>query len=72
MKLHQGQVWKQGEEYLLIVEWSRMEIGYKVITDLVTRTGARQVTTKKEFCRLLKGAVLMDDEEVKLLSGRGK
>ena len=49
-----------------------MEIGYKVIKDLVTRTGARQVATKKEFCRLLKGAVLMDDEEVKLLSGRGK
>ena len=72
MKLQQGQVWKQGEEYLLIVEWSRMEIGYKVIKDLVTRTGARQVATKKEFCRLLKGAVLMDDDEVKLLSGRGK
>ena len=70
MKLHQGQVWKQGEEYLLIVDWSRMEIGYKVIKDLVTRVGERHTVSKKEFCRLLKGAVLMEEEEVKLLSGR--
>ncbi len=70
MKLHQGQVWKQGEEYMLIVDWSRMEIGYKVVKDLVTRVGDRHTVSKKEFCRLLKGATLMEEEEVKLLSGR--
>ncbi len=70
LRLHQGQVWKKGEEYILIVEWSRMEITYKPMTDLVTRAGPRHTVTKKEFCRLIKGAELMDEEVVRQLSER--
>lgn len=59
MKLEQGQIWKQGEDYLRIVKWSRMEIEYKQISNLETGEGTHHTATKKEFCRLIKGAELM-------------
>ena len=31
MKLQQGQIWKQGEEYYRIVKWERLSIDYKVM-----------------------------------------
>ena len=64
MTLQQGQVWKQGEDYLRIVEWSRMEIVYKVMKDMTTRVGTQHRVTKKEFCRMLKGARLLAPEEI--------
>ena len=64
MTLQQGQVWKQGEDYLRIVEWSRMEIVYKIMKDMTTRVGTQHRVTKKEFCRMLKGARLLAPEEV--------
>ena len=33
MKLEQGQIWKQGDDYLRIVEWSRLSIEYKSMKD---------------------------------------
>lgn len=59
MRLEQGQVWKQGDAYYRIVEWARMSIEYKLITDPLTREGALHKVTKKEFCRLIKGAELV-------------
>lgn len=64
IRLHQGQVWKQGDDYLRIVEWSRMEIVYKTMKDMTTREGSQHRVTKKEFCRMLKGATLLAPEEV--------
>ena len=64
MTLEQGQVWKKGEDYLRIVEWSRMEIVYKLMKDMTTRVGTQHRVTKKEFCRMLKGARLLALEEV--------
>ena len=64
MTLEQGQVWKKGEDYLRIVEWSRMEIVYKLMKDMTTRVGTQHRVTKKEFCRMLKGARLLTPEEV--------
>ena len=64
MTLEQGQVWKKGEDYLRIVEWSRMEIVYKLMKDMTTRVGTQHRVTKKEFCRMLKGARLLAPEEV--------
>lgn len=69
MKLEQGQVWKQGADYLRIVDWSRMEIVYKTMKDLSTRVGTQHRVTKKEFCRMLKDAKLLTPEEVTELSG---
>ena len=68
MKLRQGQVWKVGEEYVLIVHWERLAIGYETMKDLTTREGTHHQATKKEFCRLLKNATLLNDEAVRELS----
>lgn len=59
MKLQQGQVWKQGEQYFRIVHLERLEVGYKAMADLVTKDGKHRRATKKEFCRLIKGARLL-------------
>jgi hypothetical protein len=56
MKLCQGQVWKQGAEYIRIVRLERLEVEYKSMTSLADGTGTKIVTSKKDFCRLLKGA----------------
>lgn len=64
MKLEQGQIWKKGEDYLRIVEWERLSIEYKLMKDPATKEGTLHRVTKKEFCRLLKGAELMKLESL--------
>lgn len=59
MKLQQNQVWKQGDQYICIVDLERLKVKYKVMRDLITKEGEQHDATKKEFCRLLKGAVLV-------------
>jgi hypothetical protein len=56
MKLCQGQVWKKDGQYLRIVKLERLAVEYKVMVSLTTREGTAQTTSKKDFCRLLKGA----------------
>ncbi len=58
MHLEQGQIWKKGDEYLRIVTWERLAIEYKAMQDLDSKGGTLHQVTKKEFCRLIKGAVL--------------
>lgn len=60
MRLEQGQIWQKGEDFILITRWERHFIEYKTMKDLETRVGTIHELTKKEFCRLLKGASLMD------------
>lgn len=57
MKLEQGQIWKKGDEYIRIVEWARLSIEYKLMKNPTSKIGTTHRSTKKEFCRLLKGAV---------------
>jgi hypothetical protein len=59
MKLSQGQVWKQGKEYIRIVRLERLEVEYKSLLSLANKKGTLHVTSKKDFCRLLKGAKLL-------------
>ena len=59
MKLCQDQLWKQGKEYIRIVRLERLEVEYKSLTSLASKEGAKHVTSKKDFCRLLKGAALV-------------
>ena len=59
MKLRQGQVWKQGKEYIRIVRLERLEVEYKSLSSLASKEGAKHVTSKKDFCRLLKQARLL-------------
>ncbi|MEO6033735.1 MAG: hypothetical protein ABIQ35_00610 [Verrucomicrobiota bacterium] len=64
MKLQQGQTWKLGEQYIRIARLERLAVEYKIIADLVTKAGQRHRATKKEFCRLVKGAVLTTSEDL--------
>jgi hypothetical protein len=59
MKLRQNQVWKQGDEFLRIVVLERLEVRYKAVKNLATGEGKHHSVTKKEFCRLIKGATLL-------------
>jgi hypothetical protein len=65
MKLAQNQVYKQGEEYLRIVQLERLEVRYKAVVNLLTGEGEHHHVSKKEFCRLIKGATLLTQAEVK-------
>lgn len=69
MKLQQDQVWQQGDLYLRIVHWERLFIVYKAMKNLETREGTEHQVSKKEFCRLIKGAVLLTPQEVRAASG---
>jgi len=60
MKLQQGQIWKCANEFVRIVHLERLEVGYKSFKTLKSPEGVHQHTSKKDFCRLLKGAVLLD------------
>jgi len=62
MKLQQNQIWLKNGEYYRIVQLSRLEVQYKTLTDPLSGRGPHQQVTKKEFCRLLKGAVLQGAE----------
>ena len=59
MKLYQGQLWKQGEEFIRIVRLERLEVEYKSMAGPASREGTMHVTSKKDFCRLLKQARLL-------------
>ncbi len=59
MKLYQGQVWKQGKEYIRIVRLERLEVEYKSLASLASKVGTMHLTSKKDFCRLLKQAHLL-------------
>ena len=59
MKLCQGQVWKQGQEFIRIVRLERLEVEYKSLPSPTSKEGTKHVTSKKDFCRLLKQARLL-------------
>jgi hypothetical protein len=63
MKLEQGQIWKKDAEYYRIVKWARMAIEYKAMADPASKEGTLHQVTKKEFCRLIKGAMLLKPGE---------
>lgn len=63
IKLRQGQIWQQGEEYLRIVRLERLEVEYKSTIALAAKKGTHHRVSKKEFCRLLKNATLLPPAE---------
>lgn len=56
MKLQQGQVYRKDERYYRIVVRERLAIEYKEMPDLESGQGDHHRVSKKEFCRLIKGA----------------
>ena len=62
MKLVQGQIWKKGDEYIRLVERERLSVKYKVMGDPISGEGTMHELSKKEFCRLIKGAELLEQD----------
>ena len=62
IQLAQNQLWKKGDRYYRIVIWERLAIRYKEMDSPDATEGTLHDTSKKEFCRLIKGAELMDDK----------
>lgn len=63
LKLRQGQIWQQGEEFLRIVRLERLEVEYKSTITPTAKKGTHHRVSKKEFCRLLKKATLLPPAE---------
>ncbi len=59
VKLLQGQIWRSSEGYVRVVNLERLKVGYKKISNMESGEGTHHEATKKEFCRLLKGATLV-------------
>lgn len=62
MKLLQNQLYKKDADYIRVVELARLAVSYKIMQDPVEGEGETHLVTKKEFCRLIKGAELLDYE----------
>jgi hypothetical protein len=64
MKLRQGQIWQQAAEFIHIVQVDRRQVQFKVKKEPAARGGTLRTLSKKEFCRLLKTAVLIAPAEL--------
>ena len=60
IQLAQNQLWKKDGSYYRIVIWERLAIRYKETDSPDTQEGTLHDVTKKEFCRLIKGAELVE------------
>lgn len=61
MKLRQNQIWQKDENYIRIVHRDTLSVVYKPFTAAtVNEKVPHQRATKKDFCRMLKGFVLID------------
>ena len=65
MKLQQGQIWKCAGGHVRVVHLERLEVGYKSFKNLKSPEGVHQHTSKKDFCRMLKGATLLSPDKPK-------
>ncbi|MCD6051172.1 MAG: hypothetical protein K0Q55_2575 [Verrucomicrobia bacterium] len=61
LKLAQSQIWKLGNSYLRIVKLERLSVDYKDMPAPKSQIGTHHTLTKKEFCRLIKDAELIND-----------
>ncbi len=59
IKLQQAQVWKVGADYFRIVRLERLVVEYKSTPTHNVKQGIHVRTSKKEFCRLIKGGELL-------------
>ena len=63
MRLKQGQIWVKKNQYFRITEWSRLTIQYKMSFSLNGAEEELEEVSKKEFCRLIKGAELYEENQ---------
>ena len=65
VKLKQDQIWNLGDGYVLITHLERLEVQYKSFKNIANRKGAHHHISKKEFCKLIKHAILLTPEEAR-------
>lgn len=58
LRLQQGQVWQLGDQFIRITRLERLAVEYKSAPSPAAKGGKVLQATKKEFCRLIKTAVL--------------
>ena len=63
MILQQGQTWEKDGAFIRIVHLERLAVDYKVMKCLVMKEGVHYRVTKKEFCRLIKGAIFLESPQ---------
>jgi hypothetical protein len=59
MTVEQNQLWKQGDLFIRVVRVERLRVEYKTMKDPTVKEGLCEQSTKKAFCRLIKGATLV-------------
>lgn len=59
LRLQQGQIWQLGDQFIRITRLERLAVEYKAAPSPATKGGKMHQATKKEFCRLIKTAVLL-------------
>lgn len=64
MKLQQSQVWKKDDIYFRIVRVERLAVDFKEMPSPNSTKGTHCHLTKKEFCRMIKDATLLTEQEV--------
>lgn len=60
MTLQQNQLWKLADDYIRIVNLERLAVDYKTMKDPETKEGPHNRLTKKEFCRMIRKATLVE------------
>lgn len=60
MKLRQNQLWRRGETLYRIVQLERLRVDYKQLDMKDPDVGTHHSVSKKEFCRLIRGAEEVD------------
>lgn len=63
MRLRQNQLWRRGSDVYRIVHLERLSVDYKKIDRSHPEGGTHHSVTKKEFCRLIKGATEVSDPD---------
>ena len=59
MRIYQDEIYQKGAKFIRIVKLDRYEVEYKTMTGDPKVEGVVTVASKKEFCRLLKGMILL-------------
>jgi hypothetical protein len=67
LRLAQNQVWRQGDRHFRIVHLERLMVRYKEMRDFGSGAGSHHEVSKKEFCRLIRGAHLLTQDEIRAL-----
>lgn len=59
MRIYQDEIYQKGAKFIRIVKLDRYEVEYKTMIGDPKGEGVVTVASKKEFCRLLKGMILL-------------